>query len=107
MRIREELSLRKPQLWSKQCRSALVFSTFGDQSAFFAGKLSASRVEQVVNHISKLQDFVERLQKLEVDPQEYAYLKSMALFSAGKNTTTVAGSSNLVILLSAWQANRR
>uniref|UniRef100_H2ZB47 Nuclear receptor n=2 Tax=Ciona savignyi TaxID=51511 RepID=H2ZB47_CIOSA len=45
------------------------------------GKLSSTHVCNVSEHLNKLQDFVARLQKLEVDPHEFAYIKALALFS--------------------------
>lgn len=42
---------------------------------------SLQRVKQVTDHICKLQDFVNTFQKLNVDEREYAYLKSIILFS--------------------------
>lgn len=43
--------------------------------------LSLQRIKQVTDHICKLQDFVNTFQKLKVDDREYAYLKSIILFS--------------------------
>ncbi|KAH9422322.1 Nuclear receptor sub 2 group C member 2 [Dermatophagoides pteronyssinus] len=43
--------------------------------------LSLQRIKQVTDHICKLQDFVNTFQKLQVDEREYAYLKSIILFS--------------------------
>ncbi|XP_078488093.1 nuclear receptor [Ciona intestinalis] len=45
------------------------------------GKLTTSHVCHVSEHLNKLQDFVARLQKLEVDQHEYSYIKALALFS--------------------------
>lgn len=59
--------------------SALVFFLFTD-------RLSASRVKQVTDHICKLQDFVNSMLRLQVDEHEYAYLKSIVLFSPGTYT---------------------
>ncbi|CAH1784058.1 unnamed protein product, partial [Owenia fusiformis] len=44
-------------------------------------KLNADRVRLVSDHIIKLQEYVQSLQSLKVDEVEYAYLKTMALFS--------------------------
>ncbi|KPM08493.1 nuclear receptor subfamily 2 group C member 2-like protein [Sarcoptes scabiei] len=43
--------------------------------------LSLQRIKQVTDHICKLQEFVNTFQKLKVDNREYAYLKSIILFS--------------------------
>lgn len=43
--------------------------------------LSLQRIKQVTDHICRLQDFVNTFQKLKVDDREYAYLKSIILFS--------------------------
>lgn len=44
-------------------------------------KLSAQRVKQVMDHICKLQDYVNIMLRLQVDEHEYAYLKAIMLFS--------------------------
>lgn len=41
---------------------------------------------QVTEHVLQLQDYVNTMAKLQVDEQEYAYLKTIALFSPGKNS---------------------
>lgn len=51
------------------------------QTTLQQDKLSLQRVKQVTDHICKLQDFVNSFQKLQVDDREYAYLKSIVLFS--------------------------
>ena len=38
---------------------------------------------QVTEHVLQLQDYVNTMAKLQVDEQEYAYLKTIALFSPG------------------------
>lgn len=43
--------------------------------------MSAIKVKQVTDHIVKLQDFVNAMNRLHVDEHEYAYLKAIALFS--------------------------
>lgn len=52
------------------------------QTTLHQDKLSVQRVKQVTDHICKLQDFVNSLQRLEVDDHEYAYLKAVVLFTA-------------------------
>lgn len=44
--------------------------------------MSAIKVQQVTDHIVKLQDFVTSMNRLHVNEQEYAYLKAITLFSA-------------------------
>lgn len=44
-------------------------------------KVSAQRVKLVTEHVLQLQDYVNTMAKLQVDEQEYAYLKTIALFS--------------------------
>jgi len=51
------------------------------QTTLQQDKLSVQRVKQVTDHICKLQDFVNSLQRLEVDEHEYAYLKAIILFT--------------------------
>ena len=51
------------------------------QTTLNQDKLSVQRVKQVTDHICKLQDFVNSLQRLEVDDHEYAYLKAIILFT--------------------------
>lgn len=51
------------------------------QTTFQQENFSIQRVKQVTDHICKLQDFVNTFQKLKVDSREYAYLKSVVLFS--------------------------
>ncbi|KAK8407128.1 hypothetical protein O3P69_002033 [Scylla paramamosain] len=43
-------------------------------------KLTPSRFKQVSEHISRLQDFVSAMTKLQPDEHEYAYLKTIVLF---------------------------
>ncbi|XP_050727398.1 orphan steroid hormone receptor 2-like isoform X3 [Eriocheir sinensis] len=43
-------------------------------------KLTPSRFKQVSEHISRLQDFVTAMTKLQPDEHEYAYLKTIVLF---------------------------
>jgi len=51
------------------------------QTTLSQDKLSVQRVKQVTDHICRLQDFVNSLQRLQVDDHEYAYLKAIALFT--------------------------
>ena len=38
----------------------------------------------MIEHILKLQGYIQNMQHLQVDNQEYAYLKALLLFSPGK-----------------------
>ncbi|CAH1265163.1 NR2C2 [Branchiostoma lanceolatum] len=51
------------------------------QSSVQADKLSADRVKVVMEHIWKLQEFINKMAALTVDPTEYAYMKALVLFS--------------------------
>lgn len=44
--------------------------------------MSANKVKQVTDHIVKLQDYVNSMNRLHVNEHEYAYLKAITLFSA-------------------------
>ena len=44
----------------------------------------SERVKSVIEHILKLQGYIQNMQNLQVDNQEYAYLKALLLFSPGK-----------------------
>jgi len=47
-------------------------------------KMSSERVKRVIDTVTRLQDFVSRICQLDVDETEYAYLKSLVLFSPGE-----------------------
>lgn len=71
-----------------QCAQALSLSTIlGAISSHLQGsgsqqkRVPASRLWQVAEHVSKLQEFVSSLQRLQVDDREYAFLKAIVLFS--------------------------
>ncbi|XP_051509768.1 nuclear receptor subfamily 2 group C member 2 isoform X4 [Myxocyprinus asiaticus] len=51
------------------------------QSSIQDDKLSSERIKLVMEHIWKLQEFCNRMAKLETDGYEYAYLKAIILFS--------------------------
>jgi len=59
-----------------------VFSLF----ALFSATSPSLRINEVVAHVSRLQDFVSRVLKLDLNQQEFAYLKAIVLFSPGKRT---------------------
>ncbi|XP_064487136.1 orphan steroid hormone receptor 2-like isoform X2 [Ornithodoros turicata] len=71
-----------------QCAQPLSLSTIlGAIASHLQGSSSqqkrtpTSRLWQVAEHVSKLQEFVSSLQRLQVDDREYAFLKAIALFS--------------------------
>jgi len=49
-----------------------------------AEKMSSERVKRVIETVTRLQEFVSRITQMDVDETEYAYLKSLILFSPGK-----------------------
>lgn len=51
---------------------------------FVSDKSIGDRVKSVIEHILKLQNYIQNMQSLQVDNQEYAYLKALLLFSPGK-----------------------
>ncbi|KAL4227065.1 Nuclear receptor subfamily 2 group C member 2 [Mactra antiquata] len=51
------------------------------QSTVETDKPSGDRVKSVIEHILKLQNYIQKMQSLQVDNQEYAYLKALLLFS--------------------------
>ena len=55
-------------------------------------KSVGDRVKSVIEHILKLQNYIQNMQNLQVDNQEYAYLKALLLFSPGKS----------VLITSSW-----
>lgn len=71
-----------------QCSQSLSLSTILSalishlHASIAQDKMSASKVKQVTDHIVKLQDFVNSMNRLHVDEEEYAYLKAITLFSA-------------------------
>lgn len=56
------------------------------QASIAQEKITASKVKLVTEHICRLQDCVSSLHKLQVDATEFAYLKALTLFSAGKKS---------------------
>lgn len=54
------------------------------QASIAQEKITASKVKLITEHICRLQDCVSSLHKMQVDSTEYAYLKALTLFSAGK-----------------------
>ncbi|XP_071961645.1 orphan steroid hormone receptor 2-like isoform X2 [Antedon mediterranea] len=71
-----------------QCSQSMALSTILTaivnhlQTSLQQDKLSADRVKAVMEHIWKLQEFVSTLSRLQVDSNEYAYLKALVLFSS-------------------------
>ncbi|XP_038054362.1 orphan steroid hormone receptor 2-like isoform X3 [Patiria miniata] len=70
-----------------QCSQTMALSTILTaivnhlQTSLQQDKLSADRVKAVMEHIWKLQEFVSVTTKLQVDSNEFAYLKAAVLFS--------------------------
>lgn len=54
------------------------------QNRVSQANLNADRARSVIEHISRLQQIVHRLQMLKPDDTEYAYLRALVLFSNGK-----------------------
>ncbi|CAG2199183.1 NR2C2 [Mytilus edulis] len=54
------------------------------QTALHQDKTSAERIKIVIDHILKLQNYIQSMHQLNVDTEEYAYLKALVLFSPGK-----------------------
>jgi len=52
-------------------------------------KMSSERVKRVIDTVTRLQEFVNRICQLDVDETEYAYLKSLILFSPGEGCTAM------------------
>ncbi|XP_030756015.1 nuclear receptor subfamily 2 group C member 1-A-like [Sitophilus oryzae] len=70
-----------------QCSQSLSLSTILSalishlHASIAQDKMAASKVKQLTDHIVKLQDFVNSMNRLHVDEEEYAYLKAITLFS--------------------------
>ncbi|XP_071818136.1 orphan steroid hormone receptor 2-like isoform X2 [Apostichopus japonicus] len=70
-----------------QCANSMALSTILTaivnhlQTSLQQDKLSADRVKAVMEHIWKLQEFVSATTKLNIDQVEFAYLKTIVLFS--------------------------
>lgn len=70
-----------------QCSQSLSLSTILSalishlHASIAQDKMSATKVKQLTDHIMKLQDFVNTMNRLHVDEEEYAYLKAITLFS--------------------------
>lgn len=71
-----------------QCSQSLSLSTILAalishlHASIAQDRMSATKVKQVTDHIVKLQDYVNAMNRLHVDEHEYAYLKAITLFSA-------------------------
>ena len=50
----------------------------------FTDKVPTDHIKVVTDTIMKLQDFVSSLSQLKIDTIEFAYLKTMVLFSPGE-----------------------
>ena len=58
------------------------------QTSVSQEKLTAQRVRQVTTTICKVQEYVKAMNKMKIDDREFAYLKTIALFGAGKTEHT-------------------
>lgn len=47
-------------------------------------KIDALKIKKMTEHVWRLQEFVQDIQRLEPDDCEYAYLKLVSIFSSGK-----------------------
>ena len=54
-------------------------------------KSVGEKVKGVIDHILRLQSYIQKMQALHVDNQEYAYLKALLLFSPGTRFTGALG----------------
>ncbi|XP_061195473.1 orphan steroid hormone receptor 2-like isoform X1 [Saccostrea echinata] len=70
-----------------QCAQSMSLSTIlmailnHLQTALQQDKNSAERVKIVIDHILKLQNYIQSLEALQIDSEEFAYLKALVLFS--------------------------
>ncbi|XP_052680756.1 orphan steroid hormone receptor 2-like isoform X2 [Crassostrea angulata] len=70
-----------------QCAQSMSLSTIlmailnHLQTALQQDKNSAERVKLVIDHILKLQNYIQSLEALQIDSEEFAYLKALVLFS--------------------------
>ncbi len=53
------------------------------QTSVSQEKLTAQRVKQVTTTICKVQEYIRAMARMKIQPQEFAYLKAIALFSTG------------------------
>lgn len=51
------------------------------QTALHQDKSSAERIKVVIDHILKLQNYIQSMHQLNVDTEEFAYLKALVLFT--------------------------
>jgi len=58
------------------------------QTRLLHEKMTGERVKRVIDTVTRLQNFVNRMTQLDVDEPEYAYLKSLVLFSPDKLSTS-------------------
>lgn len=70
-----------------QCSHSLSLSTILSalishlHASIAQDKMSPNKVKQVTDHIVKLQDYVNIMNRLHIDENEYAYLKAITMFS--------------------------
>ncbi|KAK3103035.1 hypothetical protein FSP39_015933 [Pinctada imbricata] len=61
------------------------------QTALQQDKNSAERVKVVIDHILKLQNYIQTIEQLHVDGEELAYMKALVLFSPDNPSLTNSG----------------
>ncbi|XP_066155392.1 nuclear receptor subfamily 2 group C member 1 [Euwallacea fornicatus] len=82
-----------------QCSHSLSISTILSalishlHASIAQEKMSATKVKQVTDHIVKLQVFVNSINRLQLEEQEYAFLKAITLFSSDQNEIIVSRKS--------------
>lgn len=75
------------------------------QASIAQEKITASKVKSITEHICRLQDCVGSLHKLQVDSVEYAYLKALTLFSAGKKSKYLFLSPKIIVTMLRFYYN--
>lgn len=68
-----------------QCSMPLHVAPLLAAAGLHASPMSAERVVAFMDHIRVFQEQVEKLKALQVDTAEYSCLKSIVLFTSGKN----------------------
>lgn len=68
-----------------QCSMPLHVAPLLAAAGLHASPMSAERVVAFMDHIRVFQEQVEKLKALQVDTAEYSCLKSIVIFTSGKN----------------------
>ncbi len=74
-----------------QCASAMNLQSILSaivvhlQNSVAQEKLTAQRVRQVTTTICKVQEYVKAMARMNIDDQEFAYLKAIGLFGTGED----------------------